>query len=308
MGNKISRIMLMLCAMSLCIFIPLNTVALAAGESEACRAKGQGYWLVASDGGIFSFGDADFYGSTGAMRLNKPIVGMATTASGNGYYLVASDGGIFTFGDAQFFGSTGNIKLQAPIVGMKPTSSGNGYWMFAEDGGVFTFGDAQYFGSKLQYSNYYPYEKYIGFDVDSIGPNADSQGYWIASDSSTYIQPFGNVDPFSTSPYGRLAGQYYSTERLVGVSRTEYSDGMWVATNTGGVMTAGNAPFYGSAGNIQLNKPIVAIIPEWYDSGYRLIATDGGVFSYGSIDFCGSTGAIKLNQPIVGGSRVGFPV
>lgn len=83
---------------------------------------------------------------------------------------------------------------------------------------------------------------------------------------------------------------------------------MWVATNTGGVMTAGNAPFYGSAGNIQLNKPIVAIIPEWYDSGYRLIATDGGVFSYGSIDFCGSTGAIKLNQPIVGGSRVGFPV
>ena len=24
-----------------------------------------GYWLVADDGGIFSFGDAHFYGSTG---------------------------------------------------------------------------------------------------------------------------------------------------------------------------------------------------------------------------------------------------
>ncbi len=24
-----------------------------------------GYWLVASDGGIFAFGDAPFYGSTG---------------------------------------------------------------------------------------------------------------------------------------------------------------------------------------------------------------------------------------------------
>ena len=34
-----------------------------------------GYWLVASDGGIFSF-DAPFDGSTGAMTLNKPIVGM----------------------------------------------------------------------------------------------------------------------------------------------------------------------------------------------------------------------------------------
>jgi hypothetical protein len=37
----------------------------------------RGYWLVASDGGIFAFGDAGFHGSTGAMTLNKPIVGMA---------------------------------------------------------------------------------------------------------------------------------------------------------------------------------------------------------------------------------------
>ena len=35
-----------------------------------------GYWLVASDGGVFSFGDAGFYGSTGNIVLNKPIVGM----------------------------------------------------------------------------------------------------------------------------------------------------------------------------------------------------------------------------------------
>ena len=39
--------------------------------------NGKGYWLVASDGGIFSFGDANFYGSTGAIKLNKPIVGMS---------------------------------------------------------------------------------------------------------------------------------------------------------------------------------------------------------------------------------------
>jgi hypothetical protein len=34
---------------------------------------------VASDGGIFAFGDAPFYGSTGSLTLNKPIVGMATS-------------------------------------------------------------------------------------------------------------------------------------------------------------------------------------------------------------------------------------
>ncbi|NNN13918.1 MAG: hypothetical protein HKL81_09260, partial [Acidimicrobiaceae bacterium] len=47
---------------------------------------GLGYWLVASDGGIFSFGDAAYYGSTGAMTLNKPIVGMASTPDGKGYW------------------------------------------------------------------------------------------------------------------------------------------------------------------------------------------------------------------------------
>ncbi|HEY3240825.1 MAG TPA: hypothetical protein VGL92_14750, partial [Acidimicrobiia bacterium] len=69
-------------------------------------------------GGIFTFGDAKFLGSTGAVKLNRPIVGMAPTASGNGYWLVADDGGIFTFGDAEFLGSTGNIKLNKPVVGM----------------------------------------------------------------------------------------------------------------------------------------------------------------------------------------------
>jgi len=73
---------------------------------------------VASDGGIFPFGDAGRFGSTGNVRLNKPIVGMAGSPSGGGYWLVASDGGIFPFGDASGLGSTGNVKLNAPIVGM----------------------------------------------------------------------------------------------------------------------------------------------------------------------------------------------
>jgi hypothetical protein len=31
-----------------------------------------GYWLVAQDGGIFAYGDAHFYGSTGNDHLNQP--------------------------------------------------------------------------------------------------------------------------------------------------------------------------------------------------------------------------------------------
>ncbi|MDQ3757518.1 MAG: hypothetical protein M3394_06695 [Actinomycetota bacterium] len=101
---------------------------------------------MASDGGIFAFGDARFFGSTGAIRLNKPVVGMAATPSGQGYWLVASDGGIFAFGDARFFGSTGAIRLNSPIVGMSPAADGTGYWLLAADGGVFAF-NVPYHGS-----------------------------------------------------------------------------------------------------------------------------------------------------------------
>ena len=66
----------------------------------AATPDGGGYWLVASDGGIFAYGDARSTARPGNIHLNKPIVGMAATPDGNGYWLVASDGGIFAFGDA----------------------------------------------------------------------------------------------------------------------------------------------------------------------------------------------------------------
>jgi hypothetical protein len=48
------------------------------------------YWFVASDGGIFAFGDAKFWGSTGSMTLSQPIVGMASSGTGGGYWLAGS--------------------------------------------------------------------------------------------------------------------------------------------------------------------------------------------------------------------------
>jgi len=73
---------------------------------------------------------AGFYGSTGGMTLNKPVVAMASTSDSAGYWLVATDGGIFSFGDAKFFGSTGAMTLNEPVVGMarpKPAPA-TGWW------------------------------------------------------------------------------------------------------------------------------------------------------------------------------------
>jgi hypothetical protein len=74
-----------------------------------------GYWLVASDGGIFSF-NAPFFGSTGNIRLNQPIVGIAASGDGAGYWMAAADGGVFTFGKAKFYGSAGGLRIPQPIV------------------------------------------------------------------------------------------------------------------------------------------------------------------------------------------------
>jgi hypothetical protein len=57
---------------------------------------GRGYWLVGADGGVFTFGDARFFGSMGSQPLNQPTTGMARTTYGGGYWEIASDGGVFS--------------------------------------------------------------------------------------------------------------------------------------------------------------------------------------------------------------------
>ena len=63
-----------------------------------------GYLFVASDGGVFAFGDAPFDGSAGNLALSAPVVGMALDPATGGYWLVGADGGIFSY-DAPFYGA-----------------------------------------------------------------------------------------------------------------------------------------------------------------------------------------------------------
>ena len=113
----------------------------------ASTPSGRGYWEVAADGGIFTFGQAGYYGSTGSLVLNKPIVGHGVRPRGPGLLGGGQRRGIFAFGGARFYGSTGSIRLNQPIVGIDSTPGGKGYWMVAADGGIFAFGDARFYGS-----------------------------------------------------------------------------------------------------------------------------------------------------------------
>src|SRR5207247_9963384 len=67
-------------------------------ETTTTSAAGSGYWLLGADGGVFSYGAAQFVGSTGVLPLNAPVVGIAAAPAGHGCGLVAADGGIFAVG------------------------------------------------------------------------------------------------------------------------------------------------------------------------------------------------------------------
>jgi ribosomal protein L24E len=247
--------------------------------------SGPGYRFVASDGGIFAFGDARFFGSAGGTKLARPIVGMTSTPSNGGYWLVASDGGIFSYGDAKFFGSTGNLQLTSPIVGMSSTPSGQGYWFVAADGGIFAFGDAKFHGSMGGQP--------LSRSIVSMASTATGKGYWlVASDGGIFA--FGDAKFYGSTGAIKLA------KPIVGMDRTSSGEGYRFVASDGGVFTFGDAKFLGSMGGKPLAKPIVGLCRTRLGDGYWLVSSDGGIFSYGAAGFQGSTGDIKLASPIVG--------
>ncbi|MFZ0249635.1 MAG: family 43 glycosylhydrolase [Acidimicrobiales bacterium] len=248
-------------------------------------AAPSGYYMVATDGGIFNYGNLPFCGSAGGIHLNKPVVAMAPTHDGGGYWLVASDGGIFTYGDANFYGSTGNIHLNQPIVGMAATPDGGGYWLVATDGGIFNYGDAKFYGSTGNI--------HLNQPIVAMAPTHDGGGYWlVASD--------GGIFSYGDASFHGSTGNIHLNKPIVGMAATPDGGGYWLVATDGGIFNFGDAPFFGSAGNIHLNQPIVAMAPTHDGGGYWLVASDGGIFTYGDATFLGSTGNIHLNKPIVG--------
>ncbi len=257
-----------------------HTTSVSLGVDPAPR-----YWTVATDGGIFNFGNAGFYGSMGGHHLNEPIVGMASTPDGGGYWLVASDGGIFNFGDAHFFGSMGGHHLNEPIVGMASTSDGGGYWLVASDGGIFNFGDAHFDGSM---GGHHLNEPIVGMASTPL-----SGGYWLAA-SDGGIFNFGDA-----AFYGSMGGHPLNRP-IVGMASTSDGIGYWLVASDGGIFNFGDAGFYGSMGGHPLNRPIVGMAPVPDGVGYWLVASDGGIFNFGDADFSGSTGGQPLNAPMTG--------
>jgi hypothetical protein len=241
----------------------------------------RGYWLAATDGGVFSYGNAQFKGSVGA--LNKPIVGMATTPLGNGYWLAASDGGIFAF-NVPFLGSTGGIKLNQPVVAIIASPLGSGYWLVATDGGVFNFG-VLLLGSMASVK--------LNKPIVGAAATPTGQGYWlVASDGGIFS--FGDASFFGST------GSTPLNKPIVGMASTPTGQGYWLVASDGGIFSFGDAAFYGSVGGNPAVKPVVGIAATPSGQGYWLAGSDGGIFAFGDATFFGSAGGLRLKAPVVG--------
>jgi hypothetical protein len=249
--------------------------AAAAGEGQAA------YWEVGSDGGVFSFGSAGFYGSMGGHRLAAPVVGIAPTSDGRGYWLVASDGGVFAFGDAAFHGSMGATHLNQPVVGIAPTPSGGGYWEVASDGGVFAFGDAGFAGSLGGIALVRP--------VVAIASTSDGRGYWMVGSD-------GGVFGFGDASYrGSLPARGVAVGNVVAIVPTPDGGGYWLVSSDGTAWAFGDAGPLRSLGALGVHtQDVSGAAPTGDAAGVWLVGSDGGVFGLGDAPFAGSLPALGV--------------
>jgi hypothetical protein len=255
-----------------------------------------GYWLVGSDGGIFSFGSAAFHGSTGGIPLQRPVMAITPTSTGNGYWLVASDGGIFSFGDSTYYGSLPGLgfhpagsglpqSLNAPIVGMVPTFTGQGYFMVASDGGVFAFGDATFDGSCPGIGG-------CAGRAVAVMPDSTGKGYWLVTNVGG-VYAFGDASFYGAPPA--------SSVPVVGAVATSDGHGYWLLYANGVVSNFGDATNYGApAGYVNDYNPATTIFPTHDSRGYWVASARGDVFAYGDSPYLGSMAAAGLNGEIIG--------
>jgi hypothetical protein len=255
-----------------------TTVTPPKPHTGASSHGGRGYWLTASDGGVFAFGGAHFYGSAGQLPLAQPIVGMAPTANGRGYWIVARDGGVFNFGDARFYGAVPSVASVDDVVGMARSARG-GYWVVDAHGDVYAFGSAPHLPSLSSVGVHVN-------DVVGIAATPDGRGaYLVASD--------GGIFALGSARFRGSMGSQHLNEPIVGIALDRATHGYWEVASDGGVF-AFSAPFKGSTGSLHLTEPIVGMEAGSGGWGYRLVASDGGVFAFGNARFDGSLPSIGV--------------
>ncbi len=144
---------------------------------------GGGYFMVASDGGVFAFGDAQFSGSCpGIGGCSGAAVAVMPDATGKGYWVVTVTGNVYAFGDAPQLAQPG--PRSSPVTSAVRTPDGKGYWILYADGYVADSGNAADYGSPTGLGGSNP--------ATAIFATSDGGGYWVATANGT-VDHFGDA-------------------------------------------------------------------------------------------------------------------
>lgn len=256
----------------------------------AATPDGYGYWLVTSDGSVYAFGDAHFFGSFpmagGVAAVGGPTVGMAAGPGGRGYWVVGADDGAHAFGSARDLTprTAANDEDRESVAAVAAAPDAKGYWQVTARGRVTAFGRARSVGSL---------EGDAGSPVVAMAGTGDGRGYWLVT-SAGRVSAFGDARHLGSLPAG--AGG-----PVVGMAAMPRGQGYWLATAGGGVFAFGAARFHGSAAApTPLASPVVAIAASADGQGYWLAEADGAVLLYGDAPDEGSITAL----PPLGPARI----
>lgn len=181
---------------------------------EVHRPTRRGYWILADNGGIFTFGDAPFVrdangqgSAANYLCCGHKAVGMASTPSGNGYWILDNNGAVYAFGDATYRGgANGALPSGSSAVGIAAKPDGTGYWIVNSKGEIYSFG-APYLSSSL------PSLPPSSQPAVGIQSSITGNGYWILGNDGGVFSlgdaPFqgsnpgwGNPRGFSRDPLG----------------------------------------------------------------------------------------------------------
>ena len=228
-----------------------------------------GYWLVGSDGGIFSFGSAAFFGSTGNLTLQRPVMGISPTATaratGWSAPTAASSPSVTPASTARSRAwasprpAPAAHALAAPIVAMVPSTDDAGYFMVASDGGVFAFGDARFAGSCPGIGG-------CSGAAVAVMPDATGNGYWL-------VTATGNVYAFGDAPF--LGAPPSRNVAVTSAVRTPDGGGYWVLYADGQLSAFGDAGQYGSPQGALGGDRATAVFATADGAGYW-VATAAG--------------------------------
>ena len=201
----------------------------------AATPTGDGYWLVAADGGVFTFGDARFFGSAGAAGVSD-VVGMARTPSGAGYWIATRSGRVFAYGEAPHRGDgrAGVVAiLRSPtglgytlvygdggVVGAAGRTAG-GHWTVTADGRVTTVGGAPHHGDLTGTR--------LNAPIVGIAGAPGGAGYWL-------VAADGGVFSFGAAVFYGSTGDLRLNRPIVGMTSSP-DRGYWFVASDGGVFT-----------------------------------------------------------------------